>query len=360
MTRRVLTVPVWVAAAGVALGQAPPPRLLPASVTGGGAPGGVRPAGAVTPAAPAARFLADLRAFPPETAAAVYSTRSAGDWLYRANQPGGRFLGADSELAQAEATLALAEAAAFTGDARFGARAAGAVLAQLAVVPQESAAGRGPAERVVVLSQLVRAVCVLPNADEGLTGHADRLCGVLRAELTAGTAPAASAAAVRAVLAVDAVRPNAGNRDAVGRAVGRLLTVKPGAESGPLVPALAEATIRANLDAGAVAATFAHADFLCSTQPAGAADAAAEAEALAHAIRLTRRVPDLARFARYRAAVVARLHAAQLAQVPETGPAAARGGVRGPDGSPRPADTAALARAGVAFLASGAEGGRAD
>src|SRR5439155_23092039 len=130
------------AAAGSALGQPEPPRLLPQSVTGTQppTPAAVSPASGITtaPAAPIARF-ANLQSFPPETIAAVYSVRSGADWLWRMNQPHGRFfpglnpavrrpLDEDTDARQALAAYALADAARFTGDERYAARAAQTVL----------------------------------------------------------------------------------------------------------------------------------------------------------------------------------------------------------------------------------------
>ena len=131
---------VLVGAIALVSGQSPPPRRLPPSITGAptapAAPPAVSPVVGnqlqVTPQAPIARFLNDLRAFPPETEQAVYSMRSGADWLWRMNQTNGRFLPglnpairqwleSDNEIRQAFGTLALAEAAKFTGDERFAA-----------------------------------------------------------------------------------------------------------------------------------------------------------------------------------------------------------------------------------------------
>lgn len=416
--------------AGVALAQSPPPRVLPPGITGAAtpAPTGVRPAAdSVAQAAPPAnRFLSNMRAFPDETQAAVFSARSAAEWLSRMNQQGGRFvpgvnaawkryLDGDSDLRQVTAALGLCEAAAFTGDDKLAARANGAVLAMLSLTKVEGdgcrvpVAGSDRCNRVAFAATLALAITKLPAPNAQQLADADALCGFLRRQVDASGAvrltdaagddaakldsegvAAAPGLAMQAFAAVERVKPNPATREVLGKCANHYRTViKSGVTmtaAASLLPAFVEVTAMTKNDPAMTGAAFELADFICQCQvidvrtpqwmggfratPGGVGeptDSAAAVLALAHATRLTRQVPDLARYGKYRAATVAGLAFCQSLQFTHENAdhfekayrtAYLVGGCRvGPaDGSVRADATAQLLRAGVAFLASGAEG----
>lgn len=186
-----------------------PPRTLPPSITGAAAPmtPPVSPASGVqtqpATASPSARFQ-NLQAFPLETVRAVYSVSAGAKWLSRMNQANGRFLpgldptlrtplATDHDLRQAFAARALAEAARFTGQEEFAARATQAVLALLSRTKPDpaDATRRVPDDpskecnRVGFAAVLVLAVYALPGPDVKLTAQAEELCAFLRSQVGA-------------------------------------------------------------------------------------------------------------------------------------------------------------------------------
>ncbi len=373
MPRRYHLVAVLGLAAGVGTlvaQTAPPPKTLPASITGqvpGPVP--VTPVGGnqVAAAAPIERFLKDRGAFPPETEQAIDAVRFGGDWLYRMNQPGGRFLPglnpatrqwveSDADFRQALATLALCEAAKFTGDERYAARANGAVLALLAgTKPDADPACRVPTaandrcNRVGYASVTALAIYALPNPDAKLLQSADALMKFVRKQVRANGAIAFNEPATDEPHAADAVgaavypgyalqalsaslrlRPDAETRELFPRAMAyqaRLLKTHPRPMLvATTLPALVDYALLANKDPGVVGMVFDAADWLGTCQvtradprravwaggftsgPGATAEPTVESAAcalsLCHAARLTRQVPDAARFTKYRAAAV--------------------------------------------------------
>ena len=373
MPRRYHIVALLGLAAGVGtlVAQTPlPPKTLPASITGqvpGPVP--VTPVGGnqVAAAAPIERFLKDRGAFPPETEQAIDSVRLGGDWLYRMNQPGGRFLPglnpatrqwveSDADFRQALATLALCEAAKFTGDERYAARDNGAVLALLAATkPDADPACRVPTaanarcNRVGYASVTALAIYALPSPDAKLLQSADALMKFVRKQVRANgaiacndpptdephKADAVGAAiypgyALQALSASLRLRPDAETRELFPKAMGyqaRLLKTHPSPMLvATTLPALVDYTLLANKDPGVVGMVFDAADWLGTCQvtradpsraawaggftpgPGAAAeptaDSAACALALCHAARLTRQLPDAVRFTAYRNAAV--------------------------------------------------------
>lgn len=437
-TRRLVAATFSVGLAGAALAQVPSePRRLPASVTGAPVAGPVTPAGVSAPAAPPAsaapvsRILPNLTQLPPETQASYYSFRAGADWLWRMNQPGGRFVAginssygraveADVDARQALGTLALAEAARFTGDERIAARATGSVLALLTLTKvdpadascREFTPGAERGGRVQCAAALVLAIARLPKAEaklqaDGLAlavGLAKRVAADGRVDCEdvkgdTNSFPRQNGLVVQglvleAVLAAQAL-PNASPEVAAagGRVVGGFrIAVQEGApvaslQAIPLLPALTEIASRNPADAAAVQAAFAAADSVVQQQVlrssarnpywgggishAGAEptiDTADAARGLALATKLTRQVGDATRYAKYRAATVMALEFCRSLQVSaENGEHFEKGfrtnyllgGCRvGPsDGVMRPDSTGALVRAQVAFLTSGAEMG---
>ena len=193
--RRLVFAGLALTVGGATLAQVPSePRRLPASVTGAPVAGPVTPAGVSAPAtpqaasaAPVSRILPNLTQLPPETQASYYSFRAGADWLWRMNQPGGRFVAginsnygraveADVDARQALGTLALCEAARFTGDERIAARATGSVLALLTLTKvdpadascREFTPGGERGGRVQCAAALVLAIARLPKAEAKL------------------------------------------------------------------------------------------------------------------------------------------------------------------------------------------------
>ena len=435
-TRRLVAATFSVGLAGAALAQVPSePRRLPASVTGAPVAGPVTPAGVSAPAAPPAsaapvsRILPNLTQLPPETQASYYSFRAGADWLWRMNQPGGRFVAginssygraveSDVDARQALGTLALCEAARFTGDERIAARATGSVLALLTLTKvdpadascREFTPGGERGGRVQCAAALVLAIAKLPKADaklqaDGLAlavGLAKRVAadGRVDCEDVKGdtnsfprqntrVVPGLVLEALLAAQALPGVSPELGGP--LGRAVQRSRVEFADAPqdwlgAAALLPALAGAAARNPADAEAVKFAFDAADRVAASQVMRSSaqspywgggissageptiDTADAARGLAFATKVTRQVGDATRYAKYRAATVMALEFCRSLQVSaENGEHFEKafrtnyllGGCRvGPsDGVMRPDSTGALVRAQVAFLTSGAEMG---
>jgi hypothetical protein len=129
----------------------------------------------------------------------LLSARRGADWLYRVNGVKGRFLPGylpalktemegDSLVRQAEAALALARAARFTGEERYAVRATQALLALLDETTTE--AGEPPVRHTVLASLvvnrlgtaglLVAAINELPSPQADLLDKSEQLCNFIR------------------------------------------------------------------------------------------------------------------------------------------------------------------------------------
>lgn len=416
--RRLALVSVLLSVGMLAFAQEPP-GLLPASITGRkpDAAAGVTPAsGTLTqPAAPAARFQ-DERAFPPETVAVLHASKAGADWLWRMNQSTGRFLpglnpvtrtgiSPDDDFHQALATLALVEAARFTGEDRLTVRATQAVLTMLTLTRPDAAdvCVRVPTTRSRPLgfaAALMLAIRRLPDADGKLLGQAEELGGFVRKHvqddgsirLENGDDERTCGLVLQSLVHSQQAKPDPAKRDALLKAFdfyAGSFQRKPSLPlAANLLPALVEIALQEPLDPKRNAALFQMADFLAARQYTGSENchpswvggfrstpgAAAEptwasveaAVALTHAARLTRRVPDLARFQRYRnAAVSGLLFAINLQFTDLTADQFEKtfrtrymvGGTHHSptDGTLRVEATAAAVRGYLAYLRSGAE-----
>lgn len=342
-----------------------PPAPLPPSVTGQPMPQPIQPASATTtvpPASPIARFQ-DLKNFPPETVAAVYSMRSGADWLWRMNQPNGRFFPGiipalkiatsdDPDFRQACAALALARAAKFTGDERFATRAAQAVLVMLTLTKADGqdATCRVPTatsdkcNRVGFAAVVALAAYELPDAK--MHAEAECLCHFLRKQLRAdGSVHYADAdtdvptkldpdgvnvypgLALEAIAVSNRAKPEAWKRDAVANAATYYRTWFKSSPTptmaATMLPALVECAGAAKDDPVKLAA-FEMADWLCEKQYTSTntaqrgwiggfsktgtgepnCDSATCAGGLAAAVKLTRAAGDVTRYTTYRRATV--------------------------------------------------------
>ncbi len=371
-----LTVAVFLSGAFTFLAAQEPPRKLPPSITGAAA----NPMPPVSPAsgvqarpaanAPAARFQ-NLQSFPPETVRAVYSVSAGAGWLSRMNEASGRFLpgldpalrtplATDHDLRQAFAARALAEAARFTGQDEFAARATQCVLALLSQTKPDSAdatrrvpnAPSKECNRVGFAAVLALAVYALPAPDARLTVQAEELCafvglhvgadGAIQTLDPAGDATAKTDAdgvnvypglAIQALAASSRAKPDPAKQAALARAIGYYRGVFKAQPTtmlaATLLPGVADFCLQSR-DTTAAAAVVEMADYLCNCQytrpdarsPAWVggfrpgllssqtmaepgAESALCVQALAGAVQVTRQVaPDLVRYRRYRQAVV--------------------------------------------------------
>ncbi|MGL6097316.1 MAG: hypothetical protein ACRC7O_16145, partial [Fimbriiglobus sp.] len=334
-----------------------PPGPLPVSVTGQpAATPTVQPAAGTQapPTAPIQRFQ-DFRNLPPETVQAIYAMRAGADWLWRMNQPNGRFLSGlnpalksalpdDPDFRQAVATLALCRAARFTADERFCARAAQAVLAQLSLTKPDPAnpgirVPVAPSERcnrVGFAAVLALAIYDMPGADPKLLADADALVNFLRSKCAADgpvqafdgpTDPAKSdpdtmnvypGLGLQAMAVANRRRPDAALTGQIARGVNyyraAFKTQPHPMLAASVLPAITDLYLTTK-DGSVAAVGFELADGLCGFQytrsetpqatwvggfRAGANaeprwESAVYAEALASAATLTRNVPDVGR-----------------------------------------------------------------
>lgn len=342
-----------------------PPKPLPASVTPG-AP--INP-----PAAPAETPLSKfkpLNAFPVATQFAVRGAIMGSDWLAKMNQPNGHFLHGylptlrqpmtgDSDLRQAQATLALGQAAKFSGDPKHAAIANQAVLTLLASTKVE--AGELPCRvpvqmsfvcnRVGFAALVALAIYELPNPADKLLDDAELLCAFLRRQLrTDGSVhytdgpqdnpaqldPAGlneyPGLALHALAVSNRMRPAEWKKEVVRKGVAHYhaaFRAKPHpAMVATLTPAAAELYLQTKLPE-CIAAVFEMNDWLCAIQikgsdlknpqwaggfravadgratdaPPAAADTGRSVQSLACAYHLTRAAGDVAREEKYRPAV---------------------------------------------------------
>lgn len=211
--RSLLLLALLIPVAAVGLAQQPPtppapPRTLPPSVIGTPPPTGpVTPIAAAAPVphnaaadVPLAKFD-PLAAFPAPTQLAVRSVLLGSAWLTRMNQSQGRFLfgyipalrqpmDGDHDLKQAQAALALAQAARFAGDDRQAAVASQAILTLLAAtrVEPNDPNCRVPirtsltCNRVGFAGVLALAIYELPGADPRLLAEAEALCNFIQSQ----------------------------------------------------------------------------------------------------------------------------------------------------------------------------------
>lgn len=416
MRRRILLGIGLVSVALIAHGQEPP-RLLPSSITGAknlpASPVSPVAGTQVSPVAPIGRFR-DTLSFPPETTSTLAAVRSGAEWLWRMNQPDGRFaaglnpsthtlLPSDDDLTQAISTAALAEAAQFTGDDRLTARATQAVLTLLTRTKPTATAPtyRMPTtERnpVAVAALLVLAIGYLPGADARITQQAEELTSYLQKQCrTDGSLhvhptddPMSAGLALQAIAASNRLRPEVWKSEVLSRAIGFYkdsLREKPDPlRTAALIPGFVDFALTTQTDRATAAILFVWADALCDRQvvsidprnpmwlggfPTSAGDPSYESTiittAIVHATKLTRHVPDLTRYQRYRQASVSGLAFTQRLQFPESDTPASHSGsparyltggvqVSPKDGTVRADATAYLVRAGLTFLQSGAEG----
>lgn len=330
---------------------------------------GTPPSAAPVPATsdiPLARFE-PLTAFPPVTQYSVRAVLLGSAWMGKRHQSHGRFsyaynpalrqeMTGDHDIRQAQAALAMAQAAKFAGDAKQAAVASQTVLALLAstkVAPNEPNC-RVPVAMSVVCNRvgfaaaLALAIYELPKPDEKLLDDAERLCEFVRRCLrtdgsvhyTDGVNDVSSqidpngvneypGVALQALAASNRVRPAGWKKDAVTRGVSYYATYfrsKPhpilAATVAPAACELYAQTKQPEL----VPAVFEMTDWLCSLQiaptdsrspqwaggfrapGATAADPLPTPEtglflhALSSAYALTRATADLTREARYRTA----------------------------------------------------------
>ncbi len=307
-----------------------------------------------------------IGAFPVPTQQAVKSLVQGAEWLAGMNLPQGRFqygqhpavrvpMEGDDDLRQAHAAHALAASARFTGNVRQTAVAGQAVLSLLAATNVDPAdttcrvpAGVSAAcNKVGFAAALALAVYALPGADDRLVAEADRLCEYLHKRAKAdgsvavadGTVAADRATetewaglALHAIAVSHRVRPAAWKNDALSKGLGfyraAFLANPHPLAAATLTPAFAEWYVQSRTPAAA-AFVFEMNDWLAGLQyPATDARHAARAggfkavidgrlvdappgvecgryvQSLAWACHLTRQVPDLARFVRYRQATL--------------------------------------------------------
>jgi len=365
----------------------PSPRLLPPSVTQDPAPVAGAPLVAPTPApsvqpaafvapmserstpaarnAPLAKY-GDLEHQPALTRQMILSSQRGIEWLSRYNQQSGRFvpgflpalnapMDGDHFLRQAAATVALARAAAFTGDERHAIRATHAVLGLLTETKEEPKGIRYPAlpsvvcNRLAASGMLVLAIHELPTPSPELLDRAEELCAFIRSRQQAdgslqyGDTPEATAAdpagvrahpgpALHAVAVSQKRRPAAWKPELVRKAMPYYRQVFKQSPHPTFVPsqtaAFAEAFMQTK-DATFASFVFEMNDWLVQLQYAQLDprrqtwfggfqsyeggqivatppdfQTALYAQSLAEACRVTRQIPDLDRYNRYRTSLV--------------------------------------------------------
>lgn len=315
---------------------------------------------------PLAKFE-PLTAFPPVTQYSVRAVLLGSAWMGKRHQSHGRFsyaynpalrqeMPGDHDIRQAQAALAMAQAAKFAGDAKQAAVASQTVLTLLAstkVAPNEPncrvpVAPSVVCNRVGFAAALALAIYELPKPDEKLLDDAERLCEFLRRSLRADgavhytdgptDAPALvdpnglnehPGVALQALAASNRVRPAGWKKDAVARGVSHYAAhfrAKPhpllAATVAPAACELYAQTKQPEL----VSAVFEMTDWLCTLQiaptdarspqwaggfrapgataidPLSTAKTGLFLNALASAYSLTRATADLTREAKYRTA----------------------------------------------------------
>ncbi|MDY3556735.1 hypothetical protein R5W24_005905 [Gemmata sp. JC717] len=341
-----------------------PPKPLPIA----GAPGAqpVQQAAAET----ALSKLLPLNAYPQNTQDAVRGVLLGAAWLAKMNEANGQFLHGylpalrqpmpgDHDLRQAQAALALAQAAKFSGDKQHAAVANQAALRLLAFTKSDpnDPSCRVPVQMSLVCNRVGFAALValtvyeLPNPSEPLLTAAEQLCTFLRTRLkpdgsvhyTDGPAddplkmdPAGvneyPGLALQALAASGRVRPAEWKKDAVKSGVAHYRAVFRARPHPALAVTVSPAAVELYLQtklAEAAAAAFEMNDWLCDLQispndprtpqyaggfrsvvegrggdaPAATADTGRCVQSLACAYHLTRVTGDLTREAKYRPVV---------------------------------------------------------
>ncbi|HZY83965.1 MAG TPA: hypothetical protein VFE78_03990 [Gemmataceae bacterium] len=162
------------------------------------APAAKAPPAATPPAAPA-KSGRDFSSLSPVQRQMLLSAQRGADWLFRMHRLKGRFvygylpalateLEGDHYLRQAGAAFALARAARFTGEERYAARAAQALLALLDDTAPDAndaqvrytALPPGVVNRLGAAGLLVAAINELPAPERDLLDKSEQLCNYIR------------------------------------------------------------------------------------------------------------------------------------------------------------------------------------
>lgn len=344
-----------------------PPKPLPLNGTPDAQP--VQPAQSTALETPLSKFL-PLNAYPQNTQDAVRGVLLGTAWLAKMNEANGQFrhgylpalrqpMPGDHDLRQAQAALAMAQAAKFNGDKQHTAVANQAVLGLLAFTKPDpnDPNCRVPVQvsfvcnRVGFAALVAAAVYELPNPSEPLLTAAEQLCTFLRTrakldgsiQYTDGPSddplkidPAGMneypGLALQALAASNRMRPAEWKKDAVKKGVAYYHTAfrsKPHpALAVTVTPAAVELYLQTKL-AEAATAAFEMSDWLCALQisptdqrapqfaggfravvdgratdaPPATAETGRCVHSLACAYHLTRVTGDLTREAKYRPAV---------------------------------------------------------
>ena len=342
-----------------------PPRALPPGITGTATAGALTPVRGDQQAAsvPMTRFTGKPHEFPVETMAAVESVKLGSDWLFRMNQPGGRFAqglnptlrqwveDSHDALRQGLAVRGYVAAARFTGDERHLARAAGGVLTLLTLTKAEADGSRSAnftadrGNKAIFAALTILSIHELPSVGPDQLVQADALAARLATliqpsgviEITdgveAGIVPSQDRLDAGAGLVLQALietyrrKSDATLRDVLPKAVAamaREAKAKPTVNRlSTAIPCVVEYALLAGKEPGLCALAFELTDMLVAVQVprtesrrgtwiGGFAkpgeepniDSALAVTAICRSAYLTRQVPDLARFQKYRRSAV--------------------------------------------------------
>jgi hypothetical protein len=340
------TATTWMVVVGAVFAQ-PAPGLLPPSVTG-------KPIDKLTPtsAVVAKAFPIDRFKTAGQTAEAMTaldSCREAGAWLGRMSMVDGRVkAGIDptlqrelpgTEVTQAQACLAMARYARFSGDDKLTAAASQLCLTLLAGCKADAkdptmrvpGTTEEDGQRVLFAAYLCMAICELPNPEAKLLAEANKVCrylyttlredGSVQAGCTGAQAELCAGVCFQALMVCDSVTPEPWKREAVARGIKIYGKAKSATLSCAMLPAVVDYALRVKSDA-ANAFALELADDLCERQytttdakqlrwvgaikPAKGEEptlqTADAAHALAAAITLCINIPDATRYLKYRTA----------------------------------------------------------
>jgi len=303
---------------------------------------------------PIARFQ-ELSALPPETARSLYSLRAAGDWLYRMHQANGRFfpgyhpqekqaVSEDRVDRQLLATIALAQVGRFTGEVRWTIRAKQSILALRSETTSRSETMPlhvvGPMDEippVVVAAMLAQAIYEVADPEKPLIADAEDLIRfVISQQHQNGSFPGTDAEGcaqiVQALIKADLNKPDSPLRQSIGRGLNWLISQfreKPSsALAATILPILSDVYPQGK-DSRIATISYQLADWICdcqytrrdapkliwvggfrshpqlsATPEEPGAEASLMTRGLAAATRLTRQVPHLTRYPKYRQATV--------------------------------------------------------
>ena len=329
----------------------PAPGLLPPSVTGKPLDKVTHTSAVVAKAFPMDRFKTAGQTA--EAMTALDSCREAAGWLGRMSKVDGRVVAAldatlqrelqGSDVAQAQACLAMARYAKFSGDDKLTAAASQLCLTLLAgckpSAKDESirvpSVADEDGQRVLHAAYLCMAICELPNPEAKLIVEANKLGrflyttlredGSVQAGCTGEKAELAAGVCFQALMVCDGVAPEAWKREALARGITFYRTAFAKAKSATLgcamLPAVVDYALRVKSEP-ANAFALEMADDLCERQytateakqlrwvgavkPSKGEEpnlqTAEAAQALASAITLCIQIPDATRFQRYRTA----------------------------------------------------------